>query len=319
MAFRGEGERSSLSLPTVLVAGEIFVDLLMLGLDSWPKPGKEIFAHEFKRELGGGSAITACALARLGCASEILAVVGRDSSAWIGERLRSCGVSTGSLTIEYAEPTGLTVIASRPVDRAFITYRGANGSFPVLLRERVNSAAEFPKHVHISAPLSLSDGLDIISKIHSRGATVSLDVGWNESWFGDSRATAIARHVDIFFPNEVEARAITGEQEAADVLRAFAGNGIGCVALKLGAKGAALLWNRQTHFVGAHPVHCVDTTGAGDCFDAGFLQAWLAGADPIECLRQANICGALSTEAYGGINGSPDLERLHEELRKMAL
>lgn len=308
-----------MSVPAILSAGEIYVDLVMGGLDSWPEAGKETFAREFRREIGGGTAITACALARLGNRSEVLAAVGRDCSQWVLERLNGCGVGTGSVTVEDREPTGCTVIASRPDDRALITYAGANRYFPELLQARLAAADALPEHLHLSVPLALSDGLQVCRAIRERGGTVSLDVGWHPGWLTDRRALALLQCVDLFLPNEVEAGAMTGEREPAQVLQAFAARGVRRVALKLGSKGAALLWDGKTYFVGAHPVRCVDTTGAGDCFDAGFLHAWLGGAEPLECLRSGNICGALSTETFGGVAGSPDASRLAAELRRMDL
>jgi sugar/nucleoside kinase (ribokinase family) len=89
------------------------------------------------------------------------------------------------------------------------------------------------------------------------------------------------------------------------------------VALKLGARGAALLWDGEILFEPPLPVTARDTTGAGDCFDAGFLHAWLKGEPPRQCLRVANVCGALSTEAYGGIEGFPTPERLRHALERL--
>jgi sugar/nucleoside kinase (ribokinase family) len=87
--------------------------------------------------------------------------------------------------------------------------------------------------------------------------------------------------------------------------------------LKLGARGAALLWDGRILYEPPLPVTPRDTTGAGDCFDAGFLHAYLRCEPPQKCLRVANICGALSTEAYGGIEGFPTPERLHQILDRL--
>jgi sugar/nucleoside kinase (ribokinase family) len=85
------------------------------------------------------------------------------------------------------------------------------------------------------------------------------------------------------------------------------------VSTYLGSAGAALLWDGRISFAQPVSVAPLDTTGAGDSFDAGFLQAWLTGCAPELCLQRANLCGALSTEAYGGIAGFPSLERLQRE------
>ena len=107
---------------------------------------------------------------------------------------------------------------------------------------------------------------------------------------------------------------MTGEGDCERILRKLGAAGARRVAVKLGRDGAALLWDGEVTQVGAFPAQPVDTTGAGDCFNAGFLHFWLQGESPLNCLRAANICGALSTEAYGGIDGFPDLDRIRREL-----
>lgn len=297
----------------VAVAGEIFVDWLMAGMDAWPEPGREVYAKEFHREIGGGTAITACALARLGAKCSLIAVVGADTGEWVAERLQSCGVRP-ELEVHPTEPTGMTVIASRPEDRAFLTYLGANKAFVEVLGRRIASGRPLARHVHFSFPPPLATKSSLMEKIRNLGSTVSLDVGWQRNWLADQRAFELLRSVDIFFPNQEEAIQMTGEREPRTILKRFAAEGVRRVALKLGADGAALQWDRATYFAKALRVTPVDTTGAGDCFDAGFLCAWLQGADPETCLKWANVCGALSTEKYGGIEGCPDRERLKSEL-----
>ena len=154
----------------------------------------------------------------------------------------------------------------------------------------------------------------LLHAVRRNGASVSLDVGWHVSWLRDPRSLPAISRFDIYFPNESEGRALTGETEPEKMLRRFERAGARRVALKLGACGAALLWDGEILLEVGLPVEPVDTTGAGDCFDAGFLYAWLAGAPPRICLRAANICGALSTEAYGGVSAFPDRYRLERLL-----
>ena len=304
-----------MNLPDVVVAGEIFVDWLMAGIDAWPEPGREVYAKEFHREIGGGTAITACALARLGARCSLIAVVGADTGEWVAERLQICGV-TPDLEVHPMEPTGMTVIASRPEDRAFLTYLGANKAFVEILGNRVATRKPLARHIHFSFPPPLETKPNLIEKIQDLGSTVSLDVGWQRNWLADRRAFDLLRDVDIFFPNHEEAIQMTGKQEPGAILKRFAAEGVRRVALKLGSGGAALQWDSATYFAKPLRVTPVDTTGAGDCFDAGFLCAWLQGADPKTCLEWGNVCGALSTEKYGGIEGCPDRERLKSEWEK---
>ena len=119
----------------VIVAGELFVDLIMSGFDFWPQPGREAFASEFHREIGGGAAITACGLAKLGSRTSVLGIVGLDNGAWIIEQLQASGVETSDIRFHPTEPTAFTVAATMQRDRAFLTYAGANRGFPAMLME----------------------------------------------------------------------------------------------------------------------------------------------------------------------------------------
>ena len=103
---------------------------------------------------------------------------------------------------------------------------------------------------------------------------------------------------------------MTGETEPQQMLEVFERAGLKRVALKLGAEGAALLWDGEITFQKPGPVDPVDTTGAGDCFDAGFLYAWLQGMAPKLCLRAGTACGEMSARALGGIAGFPTRDEL---------
>ena len=300
-----------------MVAGEIYADLILSGFDFWPRPGTEAFAREYHREIGGGASITACGLARLGSRTGIFGVVGTDWGAWATGRLRENGVETGGLIQSPSEPTGFSVVVSGAEDRAFLTYAGANAEFLFRLRDAASGALfAGTRHIHLAFCPPLDAAPELLANIRRSGCTVSLDVGWHEEWLSDSRALALLPHLDLFFPNETEALAMTGERDVELALARFRDAGARRVALKLGAAGAALLWDGQVMRVSAHPVAPVDTTGAGDCFDAGFLHYWLRGAPPRTCLLAGNICGGLSIEAHGGIAGFPPAARLEEILEK---
>jgi sugar/nucleoside kinase (ribokinase family) len=170
----------------------------------------------------------------------------------------------------------------------------------------------------LAFPPDLETAAALLALIHSNGCTVSLDVGWHEEWLGDPRSVALLPLIDVFLPNESEAARITGEPDVEQCLRRFESAGAKCVAVKLGMRGAAALMDGEINFVPAPKVTPVDTTGAGDCFDAGFLHAWLNDKPAIRCLATGNICGALSTECHGGIAGFPSADRLEQELKNYA-
>jgi ribokinase len=300
----------------VLVAGEIFEDLILSGFDSWPAPGQEAFARDFHREIGGGAAITACGLAKLGVHTGVIAALGSDG-ARVAAELGRAGVDTSAIHFEQDQPTAFTVAVSTPQERAFFTYPGANRAFQARFRQYAGLGGfAGARHVHLAFAPDLDTADSLLTDIRSVGATVSLDLGWHECWLRDARALELLRQVDLFFPNELEAACMTAETDPGRALEKLFAAGVRRVALKLGERGAALLWDGGFYRADPFKVEPVDTTGAGDCFDAGFLYAWLRGAEPEMCLRVANVCGALSTQSHGGLTGFPGPAQLEEALKK---
>jgi sugar/nucleoside kinase (ribokinase family) len=118
----------------------------------------------------------------------------------------------------------------------------------------------------------------------------------------------VLRHTTVFLPNAAEACALARTRDAGAAAASMATQG-GMVAVKLGAEGALGAQGGHLVRVPAIPVQPVDTVGAGDAFDAGFLYAHLQGWDLEKCLRLGAVCGALSTQAAGGIAGQPTLEQ----------
>jgi sugar/nucleoside kinase (ribokinase family) len=300
----------------VLIAGDLFVDMVMTGFPSWPpSPGEEVFAERFCRVIGGGAAITACGMARLGANVGVAGVVGKPDGPWLVESLQAGGVDTSAIKESLKEPTAVTVSVSSATDRTFLTYMGANRELPAWLRE-MSSRAEFSKarHVHLACVPDPAELGNIFRELKARGGSISVDAGWHPHWLTDPRCQEALRDVDIFLPNEREAALMTGESEPQQILEAFQELGVATVALKLGTRGAALLAQGKIMFCAPPNVESIDSTGAGDCFDAGFLFAWLRGDDLQRCLKAATICGALSTRRLGGIAGFPTIAELNAAL-----
>ena len=301
-----------------MVAGDLFVDIIMSGFSFWPQPGQEAVANDFCREIGGGASITACGLAKLGLKAGVLGVVGSDIGSWVVDGLRECGVETSGISYDMNRPTAFTVAISSPEDRAFFTHIGANAKFPDVLIEAANERLlSHARHVHLACAPDLDTAPELFQVLRMNDCCLSLDVGWHENWLSDPRAMALVRELDIFFPNEREAASMTGQSDPRAMLETYARNGLKAVALKLGARGAGLLWHGTISFVEPYVVEPVDTTGAGDSFDAGFLYGILRGHDPDTCLRIGSVCGALSTQALGGIASFPTAAQLQEALRRV--
>ena len=299
----------------VVVVGDFFIDEILSEFYSLPKLGEEAFARRFRREIGGGAAITACGLGRLGWNVAVLGVVGAADSEWLVRRLIEGGVHAAGLEHHPDTPTGLTVSVSTREDRAFFTYYGANERLPYLIRSpEARKLMARARHVHFAcAPDHVVDA-GLFPELRRQKRRISIDVGWHPSWLTHPQNFDTLRESDLFLPNEREGELITGETEPHKILRSLRERGLRGVGLKLGGKGATLLWRNKEFVCDPYPVENVDTTGAGDCFDAGFIHAWLRGEAPQDCLETANICGALSTRDLGGIAAFPTLEELNEAL-----
>ena len=299
----------------VVVVGDFFMDIVMSGFYVMPRLGEEAFAQTLRQEIGGGAAITSSGLARLGLKVAVLGVIGKEDGMWIVKKLIGAGVSASALEHHPTEPSGVTVSVSTAEDRAFFTYYGANEHLPLLLKEpEARALMANSRHVHFAcAPDPVLDA-GLFPELHEAGCKISIDVGWHEFWLTDPRNYGILSEADLFFPNEREAALMTGRKNPEDMLEELQRRGVRNIALKLGGKGAVLAWRGELIWCPPYPVDSVDTTGAGDCFDAGFIYAWLNGESPEYCLRTACVCGALSTRGLGGIATFPVKEELEEAL-----
>jgi sugar/nucleoside kinase (ribokinase family) len=143
--------------------------------------------------------------------------------------------------------------------------------------------------------------------------TTSLDPGFDpsERWEADIHETL--EEVDVFLPNEVELAAVAGHADIATALHRLR-NGRTLTVAKLGPRGCAAIDGGRLIEVPAYPVTPVDTTGAGDTFNAGFLHSWLRGHQLEPAMRFAAVCGALSTLGVGGTSAQPDTAEVEKYL-----
>ncbi len=301
----------------ILIAGEINVDLILQNYRSFPELGKEVLVEDCFLTLGSASLICAMGLAKLGNSVAFLGKVGCDAYGdFCVGRMQDAGVDVSRVIRDPALKTGITVSVSSPRDRALITYLGA---ITELHAEEVRDEVlrDF-SHVHVSS-YYLQEGMrpgvrGLFARAHARGLTTSLDPGFDpsEQWPSDINETL--RETDVFFPNEVELRAISRRDDFAEALRAL-DNGRTLVVAKLGRSGAMALDNGKPLHVPAFPVQPVDTTGAGDSFNAGFLDAWLRKEPLARALRRGAACGALSTRGLGGTATQATREEAEEFAR----
>jgi hypothetical protein len=270
----------------LLTVGETFQDLVFAGLPRLPRAGEELKTARFVETVGGGAAITAVAAARLGLRTGTITAAAPTA---IG-LLRCEGVAVTNL-LRRGEPHAVTAALSTARDRTFATFTGVNARLqPRLARALGGRRAA---HVHFAfAPECCHLWTRIATSLRTRGATTSWDFGWAPSLAARPGFDALVASADFVFMNELEARLYA---RAAARSRA--------AVVKLGRRGSRLMSAGSVCRVAAPRVRVVDTTGAGDAFNAGFLCAFLRGRSPRECLALGNRVGAQSTRVLGGIPG----------------
>jgi sugar/nucleoside kinase (ribokinase family) len=288
----------------VTVIGEIYLDHVFSGFEDWPGPGEEIFTSQYAWELGGGAVTTACALSRMGRSVRLIGVVGEEQFSIVEARLATFGVSAEHI-IRSKGRSGVTVSISTMRDRSFFTYRGVNQELSDCLHRdiRLVNEASSAKHVHLALPLSASDSETVLPILKKNGASVSIDVGHHVKWLEDKRSLEILRSIDYAMPNEKEAVILAGSP--AQYLDRCRELGVPYALVKLGSSGAVMLANGVQYDAVPPVVNTVDTTGAGDAFDAGFIDAVLSGLPPKQCIEHGCVCGALSTRAIGALEALP--------------
>ncbi|HEU0276584.1 MAG TPA: sugar kinase [Rhodanobacteraceae bacterium] len=297
----------------ILVAGEINVDLVFGGCPGMPVPDTEILAETFHQVPGSSSMICAMGLARLGEGVTFVGRAGADSrGAFCIDALRAAGIDTHAVRQDPTLTTGVTVAVSTASDRGLLTFAG---SITALTADVVDDALlASARHLHVSAlylQRRLRPGLGgLFARARALGLTTSLDPGFDpEQRWGDEREWAdLLQHVDVFLPSRGEALAIAQAGDVDHALAHFA-RGSTLVVIKCADDGALALrmGEEVVHAATRAPEPLVDSTGAGDSFDAGFLHAWLAHLPLRECLRWGNACGGLSMRGMGGTARQADV------------
>ncbi|MEM1267190.1 MAG: carbohydrate kinase family protein [Pseudomonadota bacterium] len=280
--------------PAVLSVGRLYCDLIFTDVPRLPTLGTEIFAGGFGVHAGGGAYITAAHLAALGHASSLATMLPSSGfSDLIRGEIEASGVDLSlSASLEEAAGPQLTVSVVQDGDRAFLTKR-AGPAFPPLALAEVERRGI--AHIHIGELASLVAVPDIIPLARALGVTVSLDCGWDDG-LDAAAAAPLIRSVDVFLPNEAEVAALRAHGVAEPLAP--------LTVIKRGATGAKAVSPAGSITVPTEPLRAVDTTGAGDAFNAGFLSAWLCAAPLEACLTAGNRRGTLSVRRRGGF--APD-------------
>ena len=309
-----------LQRPKILVIGELNVDIVATGLRSVPEMGSEILAENCELTLGSASAIFAAGMAKLGHEVTFFSHVGQD---YFGDfclrTLKELGVSTRHVTRKADEKTGVTIALSGKRDRALVTYAGAVATFKADSIDE--TAMSRHHHLHLTS-YYLQTALRpsfarLFQQAKAVGLTTSFDPNSDPGDKWDRKIDAVLNYTDVLFVNEREAMKLTRSNTLDDALKTL-GAKVSCAVVKRGARGASAIQNEKRFKDSGFKISAIDTTGAGDSFDAGFISAYLRKAPLAECLRIGNACGALSAMSVGGTTGQPTQPELQEFIRAKA-
>lgn len=295
----------------IVVAGELNADLLLTG-DITPTFNQvERLANDATLTLGSSSAIFACGAARLGLRVAFLGKVGNDVFGnFVINELKKRGVATEGIITSGSEKTGLTMILNRGNDRAILTYPGTIAT--TQLGDLNSTLLENARHLHLGGYYLLSRLKPSVPKLfqqaHRLGLSVSLDTNYDPTEQWDGGIFKSLKHVDIFLPNKKELLSIKKTRNFHEAV-SYLSQTVPILAVKMGEKGA-MVYTKDGHTKG-EPIktNVVDSVGAGDSFDAGFIFGYLHHWEMQRIVNLACVCGSLSTQAAGGIAGQPTLEQ----------
>lgn len=291
----------------VYVYGDVNIDLVVPGVESLPEPGSEVDVPIMETFVGGGAALFTLGVAKLGLKPVFQGSVGKDMyGEYIRNLFKELGVDDSLLLDSDTKETGISISFTTEKDRCFLTYRGTNEG--ISLKYMDLDKLPGAKHVHVTGyegATNHAEYLDMLTKIHAMGdVTVSFDVGWDMTGVWYEGIFDLLPMIDVLFMNETECQHYTRCDDIETGARKLAEKA-GMAVIKLGKTGAMAIKDGQKYFAPAYTVKAVDTTGAGDSFNAGFVYGFLQGLPMEECLKCGNGCGALSVTKLGGNTGFP--------------
>jgi ribokinase len=287
----------------VLAVSDMCVDLVLSGNVRPQFHQVEQLIDSYSLEMGGSANIFVSQFAKLGGRSGLLGYVGADGfGKFLEEKLRQIGVDVSNVRGDSGLKTGISAILAEPGDRSILTYLGTIDA--VRPEELTGILLAGCRHWHIASFFLLtrlrSCWPDWLRNCRRHGVTTSLDTNWDpeDRWEGVSDLLPL---VDVFLPNEAEAKAIAGESDVRRAGAKLAELGP-MVVVKCGAEGSLAFHQGQTWERAADtPGNVVDAVGAGDNFDAGFLFSWLRGQTVEAGLALGSRCAVSSLAAAGGI------------------
>src|SRR6266545_1336892 len=292
----------------VLCAGIIVADHVCAPISHLPVAGELVTTDRMLLTIGGCAANVAVDLVKMGIRAGVVGRVGGDVfGRVVADLLKETGVDVSALKVSPKAETSQTMIVNvAGQDRRFIHTFGANGEF---------RAADIPtarlrncRVLYLGGYLLMQNVLaeelaPVFAAARAAGAKTVLDVVTPGPADYLAMLKELLPHVDVFLPNNLEAELITGEKDPIRQAELFHQLGAHTAVVTLGSEGAVLVGDGVRLRSGVYSMPCVDASGGGDAFDAGYIYGLLHGLEPEECLRVASALGASCVRAIGSTPG----------------
>jgi sugar/nucleoside kinase (ribokinase family) len=281
----------------VIVVGDYCLDLIFTGLPKMPELGVEVVGSGFDM-LPGATWNTVVSMHRLGIKTGWAGDFGSDDfSQLVLKFARDEGLDESLFEHHKQAMRRITVALSYPEERAFVAFYDPEAKVPAALKALTRSSARAVYVPGVYYGPAFDAGAVIM-----RAKRMKLIVDGNSTEDTTLKNPGVRKTIkttDMYLPNAAEARRMTGEDDLRVAIAKLA-ELCPLVVVKDGPRGAYAMENGQLVHVPGLKVDVVDTTGAGDCFNSGFIRAWLDGQPLVECLKWGNIVGGLSSTARGG-------------------
>jgi sugar/nucleoside kinase (ribokinase family) len=302
----------------ILVYGDANLDIFVTGKREIPAPGTENYVDEMPYAVGGGAALVVMGLGKLECNAAYCGTLSGDMMGkMIAESMEELGIDLSMATVDHNVQSGISLSFTDEKDRSFISYAGSIAKNDIVMLKNIDYSDI--GHVHITGydPKKHEKIMDVVKSIKSHeDITLSYDVAFDETGEWNRSITGLMPYVDVFFMNEVEAKGYSGEEDPEKAAEYFSNFG-NIIVIKAGKQGSYLkVKDKEMICEKTVPVKAVDTTGAGDSFNAGFIWAYTNGLDHRTALKCGNYCGGRCVTAKGGNTAFPRLKELKDNVLK---
>lgn len=287
----------------VFVVGDMNVDIFCSAKQT-ARPGTESHADEINLSAGGNAANFAISLGKLGLRPELVSAIGNDPfSGFLRRELKKSGVRAN--LVECIKPNGLSVILlDGSGERSILSNKGASGELRASdLEKMILSKTSKGDIIYIGGYfhlIKMHKGFrEFLKGARSRGAQILLDLCYDEYGLWMKALKPILKHIDIVFMDVVEMAHLTREKDMRKAIRKLEAAGARQIVLKLGRNGSAYFCGKTVMHQKANKTRCINSTGAGDVFNAGFVFGRMKGFDANGCLKLGNFLAGRKVRSHG--------------------